>query len=704
MTAIFKREFRSYFQNITGWLYLAATTALYGLYFYAYQMNFGYAKISYSLNAITFLVLVTVPVLTMRSLAEEKKSRTDQLILTSPVSVGKIVLAKYFAMAAVHTAAIAVIAATPLILLCFGTVPLAESYAAVFGFWLYGLLCIAIGLFVSSLTESQVISAVLTFAFLFLGFMMKSVTGMFSSSGNFLTKILNCYDLVTPLHSFLDGCFSVTGMIYYLTVSALFLILTAQSVQKRRFTVSVRKIKTGVFSLSFAAAATALTVLVNLFAAELPSTYMEIDLTSSKLYSLTEETKTFLKEIKKDAVIYVIAAKDDVDTTVAETLKRYEDSSAHIQVEYKDPAVNPNFYKEYADTVSMGSLIVVSGEAFRVIDYQELFESSVDYTTYSQQTTGYDGEGQITSALEYVTGEHMPVVYEVTGHGETELSGNFLKALQKANMMQKELYLLKEDSVPEDAAAVLINGPVSDFSKDDADKIIAYMKTGGNVLLSLNYQAKEELVNLSSIWKEYGMEIVNGVIAEGDAKRYYQNPFYLLPYAESSAYTVSVGSSYIFAPFVQGIILPENSDTVTYTPILTTSEEAVAKADTANATTYAFEEGDVKGPFTIAAAAEKTVDDTTKGRLVVFGSSEILGESADTMVSGSNSAMFSDTMTNMAATGEDTSVVIPVKSYDNAKLIVPAFSGRLIGISVMLILPVLCLAAGIILWAGRRKR
>ena len=105
MTAIFKREFRSYFQNITGWLYLAATTELYGLYFYAYQMNFGYAKISYSLNAITFLVLVTVPVLTMRSLAEEKKSRTDQLILTSPVSVGKIVLAKYFAMAAVHTAA-----------------------------------------------------------------------------------------------------------------------------------------------------------------------------------------------------------------------------------------------------------------------------------------------------------------------------------------------------------------------------------------------------------------------------------------------------------------------------------------------------------------------------------------------------------------------------------------------------------------------
>ena len=105
MTAILKREFKSYFQNIIGWLYLAATLALYGLYFFAYNLNFGYAKVSYSINAITFLVLITVPVLTMRSLAEEKKSKTDQLILTAPVSVGKIVLAKYLAMAAVHTAA-----------------------------------------------------------------------------------------------------------------------------------------------------------------------------------------------------------------------------------------------------------------------------------------------------------------------------------------------------------------------------------------------------------------------------------------------------------------------------------------------------------------------------------------------------------------------------------------------------------------------
>ena len=97
MKAIFKREFKSYFQNIIGWLYLAATIALYGLYFFVYNLNYGSSKVSYSLNAITFLFLITVPILTMRSLAEEQKSKTDQLILTSPVSVGKIITAKYLA-------------------------------------------------------------------------------------------------------------------------------------------------------------------------------------------------------------------------------------------------------------------------------------------------------------------------------------------------------------------------------------------------------------------------------------------------------------------------------------------------------------------------------------------------------------------------------------------------------------------------------
>lgn len=705
MKAILKREFKSYFQNVIGWLYLAATLALYGLYFFVYNLNYGYAKVSYSLNAITFLFLITVPILTMRSLAEEQKSKTDQLMLTSPVSVGKIVLAKYFAMAAIHTIAVAMIAITPLILRAFGSVPLAESYVAILGFWLYGLVCIAIGLFVSSLTESQVISAVLTFVFLFLGYMMNSIAGLISSTGNILTKILNCYDLVTPLDTFLNGSLSITGIVYYVTVSALFLFFASQSIQKRRFTISIKKMKLGVFNIGFVAVALALTVIVNLFAAELPTTYTSIDVTASKLYSLTEDTEEFLKGLKKDVTIYVIATEKNVDATVAETLKRYEDSSSHLTVEYKDPSVNPDFYQQYTDdNISMGSLIVVSGEVSRVIDYSDLFETSMDYTTYSQQTTGYDGEGQITSALQYVTSESMPVIYQITGHGETELSGNFKKAIEKANVTLKSINLLEVDTIPEDAQAVIINGPASDFSKDDAEKMITYMQGGGDVLVATNYQAAGDMTNFSSVLAEYDISIVKGLVAEGDANRYYQNPFYLLPEVASSEYTSSVGSNYVFAPYVQGITYPESSEDVTYTALLSTTEQAVAKADTANATTYEYEEGDTKGPFDVAVAATKTIDDETTGHLVVFGSKEIISETADKMVSGTNSGMFADTISGFVNTDSMSTIVIPSKSYEVSQLTVSALSGMLVGMAIMILVPVLLLITGVIIWFRRRKR
>ena len=172
MLAIFKREFRSYFQSVIGWLFIAATLSIFGLYFYVYNLVYGNPSIANTLSAATFIFLISVPVLTMRIIAEERKNRTDQMILTAPVSVGKVVAAKFLAMGAVFSISVAVIAATPLILSGFGTVALGENYISLLGFWLYGLSCIAVGMFLSSLTESQVIAAVLTFVALFLGYMM----------------------------------------------------------------------------------------------------------------------------------------------------------------------------------------------------------------------------------------------------------------------------------------------------------------------------------------------------------------------------------------------------------------------------------------------------------------------------------------------------------------------------------------------------
>lgn len=705
MCAIFKREFKSYFQSVIGWLFLGATLCLFGLYFYVYNLVYGYPNIANTLSAITFLFLLTVPVLTMRALAEERKNKTDQLILTAPVSVGKVVAAKFLAMAAVYTIAVAVIALTPLILTVFGSVPYAECYVALLGFWLYGLTCIAIGLFISSLTESQVISAVVTFGMLFLGYMMNSICSLISTSGNLLTKILGCYDLTVRLDSFFAGMFDISAVIYYVSVILLFLFLTVQSIQKRRWSMSRKKIGLGVFNTGMVAVGIALAVVINLVAGALPTNLTQLDATSKKLYSLTDDTKTLLKNLSEEVTIYVLAAENGMDENVAKTLERYNAGSSHLTVEYKDPSKYPTFYTQYTDDTSItrGSLIVVSDKRNKVVNYNNIYEGSYD-SSYNWTTTGYDAEGQITSAIQYVTSEDMPVVYQIEGHGENAISGKFLDVIEKANITTESINLLKYDAVPDDAEAIVINGPTSDFSKDDADKVIDYLAAGGKAFITSTYTDKD-MTNFKSILSEYGVTLADGVVMEGDGNYYYQQPYYLLPEIKSTDLTANVTGNYVFAPSAQGLTYPESStDGTTYTELLSTSDSAYAKTDVAAMQTFDKEEGDTDGPFALGLEVEKSVDDSKTTHLIVYSCTGIFADNADEMVSGNNGKLFSAAITSLAEGSGESTTVIPVKEYSNATLTVPAIaalSGAILGI---ILIPLILLITGIVIWVRRRKR
>ena len=162
MIAIYKRELQAYFHSFIGTLFIGATLFLLGIYFSAYNLFMGYSYIGYALSSIAFLFLVSIPVLTMRILAEERKQKTDQLILTSPVSVTGIVVGKFLALATIWAIPILVISIYPVILSLFGTVSFSENYLAILGFFLYGLACIAIGIFVSSLTYLPILIKSLT--------------------------------------------------------------------------------------------------------------------------------------------------------------------------------------------------------------------------------------------------------------------------------------------------------------------------------------------------------------------------------------------------------------------------------------------------------------------------------------------------------------------------------------------------------------
>lgn len=703
MLAIYKRELKSYFRSFIGLLFIAVTLFFLGLYFTVYNLLNGYPYFAYSVSSVIFLFMLSVPILTMRILAEEKRSKTDQLILTAPLSVGAVVMGKFLALVTIFLIPTLIACVYPLIMANFGSVPMGEAYLSILAFFLFGTASIAVGVFISSLTESQVIAAVLSFAVLFLGYMMPSICSIISSTGNLLTRLLGCFDMYTPFANLLEGTLNIGSIVYFVSLTALVLFLTVQSIQKRRYSVSVKNLSFSAYSTGMIALAIAVVAAANLVIGEMPSSWTAIDLTSEKLYSLTDQTKEFVNNMQEDVTIYVIVNEDNQDTTLGQTLQRYDDLSDHITVEYVDPTVNPRFHTQYTDSaISINSLIVVSDKRNRVIDYSDIYESSFDYSTYTSTTTGYDGEGQITSALDYVLSDDLPKVYLTEGHGEYSLSSSFTDALTKENVEYETINLMDYDTVPEDTACLIINGPQSDLSADDADKVISYLESGGKVILITGYTGSE-MPNRDALLEYMGMSVADGLVVEQDQNYYYRSPYYLLPDVSADTYTSGIyGNYYIFAPYSQGILIAdEEAEGMTYTTFLSTSESAYSKVDITNMENFEKSEGDIDGPFGVGVEAVKALEEG-EATMAVYSCDQLFTDDANVMVSGANQMMFVNTVGGFV--DHEVSVSIPVKSYQVSYLTVNQSDAVLIGLVTTIVLPVGCLAAGFVIWFRRRKR
>lgn len=718
MLAIYKKELRSYFHSFVGPLFIGVTLFLFGIYFTAYDLFMGYPYIGYALSAVIFLFFFSVPILSMRILAEERKQKTDQFLLTAPIEVSDIVLGKFYALATLLLIPVAIISIYPLVLSAFGEISFAETYLALGAFFLYGLACIAIGEFVSSITESQMIAAIISFGFLFVGYVMKAICNMISSTGNWLTKILSAFDMSGRFDDLMDGSLSLASCLYFLSIIVLFLIFTEQSIQKRRYHVSKKNLSLSAYSSTVIVGSIAVAVILNLIVAELPGRYTVFDLTANKLYSLTDDTKELVGNIGEDVTIYVLANENQADSTLANTLDSYEGLSSHIKVTYVDPAVNPKFYTKYTDgSISSNSVIVESSKRSRVVDYNDLYVREFDYSTYSQNVTGYDAEGQITSAISYVLSEDMPKIYMVTGHGELELDSTFTDIIQKANIDTETINLMDYDAVPEDAAAVFVNAPTEDFSSDDAEKILTYLNNGGDIFINTTYTGKD-MPNFDKLLDFYGVQASKGLIIETAQNSYYQDPFYLLPSIEYDTITSDIysGNSYIFAPYCQGLTFTEKED-VEVSPLLASSEKSYVRDDIENSTSYDKQDGDVDGPFYIGLSctaqvsgsnSEETedegLDNTQNSTGIIFSSENLFTQEADAMVAGTNQKLFSGVLQAFETEdGESSSVVIPVKNYEVEYLTVSQSWISILALITVIVIPFGFLITGFVIWFRRRK-
>ena len=503
---------------------------------------------------------------------------------------------------------------------------------------------------------------------------------------------------------------------------------------QKKHTFNKRAFRKDSYSAAMSVVVIAIVVVLNLIVGQIPSKYTEFDISTGKLYTIGDETKKVLKNLDEDITIHYIVQSGNEDATIEKLLNQYKENSSKIKVEKADQVTSPNYTSQFTeDQVSENSLIVSSSKRNKVIDYSSMYETQMDYSTYQSQVSGFDGEGQLTSAIDYVLSDELPIVYYVTGHNEVSLPDAVTDRIQKANLELKELNLLTAGAVPDDAAGLLLDSPESDYSADEAQAVITYLQNGGKVLMLTDYTGKEH-TNYDGILAEYGVEVTDGIVVETDSSKYVQRPYYIVPTISASEITTDMtgGSTNVLLSGCQGFKVSENArDTLDISTVLSPSEGAFVKTDPQNMTSYDKEDSDVEGPFAVAVtvseevsssaadtnenseAATEASDDTTEDaasnetkttQLVAIASSAILDSSMNSMVSDGNYTLYMNAMKWLVDTGDSNRVSIASKSVSVDYLTVTAGDAAAIALFVCILLPICCLIFGGMICHRRKKR
>jgi len=233
MIAIWKREFLAYFKSSIAFVFMGIFMLIAGMFVSLNNILPLTSDFVSSLNGMQFVFMLLVPILTMRLLSEERRNKTDQLLLCSPVSVPRIVLGKYFAAVSVFAVTLLVSAIYPVTMACFGTVSWWEINMCYLGFFLLGCALISVGVFMSSITENQVTSAVATFGVLLLMYLADSISSAISI--RWVVTLVDWITIFNRTTDFSQGIISIGPVLYFASISLIFTFLAIRSVEKRRW-------------------------------------------------------------------------------------------------------------------------------------------------------------------------------------------------------------------------------------------------------------------------------------------------------------------------------------------------------------------------------------------------------------------------------------------------------------------------------------
>lgn len=355
----------------------------------------------------------------------------------------------------------------------------------------------------------------------------------------------------------------------------------------------------GSYSVGLMVLAICAAVLVNMIAGQLPEKVKSIDISDKKIYEITDTSREMLKDLDQKIQFTVYAEKSSTDERIRTFLNKYTGLTDKISVEWVDPVLHPTELTE--NDVSENTILVECEDTGKTTTVS--FSDMIVSDEYSYYMTGqateseFDGEGQLTSAVNYVTSDVEKKIYYTTGHGENTFSSSVSELLGKNNMTEEEINLIMKNEIPEDCDLLVMYGLASDITEDEKNLILSYLSEGGNVMI-LPGDADEETTNLDALLAEYGMEMEDGYIA--DMQRSYQgNYYYIFPELTlTDSLSKGMSTNMVLLVNAHGMHVTDPArDTITVESFMTTSSDAYAVT----------QDSQKQGTFTLGATATESV-------------------------------------------------------------------------------------------------
>lgn len=457
--------------------------------------------------------------------------------------------------------------------------------------------------------------------------------------------------------------------------------------------------KRGSYTLAMTSIVIAIVIVFNMIVNLIPENKRLFDISSTNIYEISSKSKKIINKVDHDVTFYVLAEKSNTDKRIKTFINKYASLSDKIHIKWIDPVLHPSALTKYGTEENNIVISCKKTNRTTTVSFDDILVSSAPYYSTSSSASSFDGDGQLTSALNYVTSNKEYKAYYTSGHGESSLSSEVTSLLTKSRISTSDLLLMTATSIPDDCDLLIIDGATSDFTKDEVKLLSSYLKKGGKVV-TLLAQTNKSMKNLYGLLKDYGLTVQSGYIA--DTERSYQgNYYYLIPNLSVSGDMASgISSNSVMMINSKGMTQSTPvRDSISTDAFMTTSSNGYAVT----------EKKQTQGTYVLGATSTESVKvknskgkKVTKGsRLTVYGSNMLIDEQITSSFSSlENLTLFTNSVT--ASLDNADNVSISPKSLEVSYNTI-AHPGPF-SILVVFVIPVGLIVGGFIVWFRRRRR